>query len=116
LSQSAADEALLQVTGPEPALARIFDAIERNLLDQALEHAELLLKVYPNFRLANLIKGDLLLARARPLRSLGDGGGASVVAGEKLTDLREEAIVRLKGYRSKPPADFVPRYLLQMLP
>ena len=25
-------------------------------------------------------------------------------------------MVRLKGYRTKPPADYVPRYLLQMQP
>jgi murein L,D-transpeptidase YafK len=35
-------------------------------------------------------------------------------AGDKVAGLREEAIARLRAYRSKPPTDFVPRYLLQM--
>ncbi len=101
-------------SGPEPLLARVFDAIEANQLDVAMQQAEMLVKAYPNFRLAHLVKGDLLLARARPLTAFGEGGGPA--AGEKVADLRDEAIVRLKGYRSKPPADYVPRYLLQMHP
>ncbi|MBN8476158.1 L,D-transpeptidase family protein [Sulfuritalea sp.] len=101
-------------SGPEPLLAQVFDAIEANRLDVAMQQSEMLVKAYPNFRLAHLVKGDLLLARARPLMAFGEGGGAE--AGEKVADLRDEAIVRLKGYRSKPPANYVPRYLLQMHP
>jgi murein L,D-transpeptidase YafK len=104
----------LSAASPEPALASVFEKIEQNRLDEALEHTESLIKAYPNFRLAHLVKGDLLLARARPLSSFGQGGGG--VAKEKVADLRDEAIVRLRGYRSKPPANFVPRYLLQMTP
>jgi murein L,D-transpeptidase YafK len=101
-------------SGPEPLLAKVFDAIEANRLDLAMQQTEVLTKAYPNFRLAHLVQGDLLLARSRPLTTFGEGGG--LAAGEKIADLRDEAIVRLKGYRSKPPADYVPRYLLQMHP
>lgn len=100
-------------SGPEPQLNRIFSAIEQNQLDQALQLTDVLLRQYPNFRLGHLIRGDLLLARAKAISTFGAGGtGAS----DKVADLREEAIVRLKGYRSKPPANYVPRYLLQMKP
>ena len=54
-----------------------------------------------------------LLARARPLETLGNAANAPQ---DKLADLREEAIARLKAYRDKPLADYVPRYLLQMHP
>ncbi|MDA8258180.1 MAG: L,D-transpeptidase family protein [Betaproteobacteria bacterium] len=101
-------------SGPEPLLAKVFDAIENNQLDLAMQQSDMLVRAYPNFRLAHLVRGDLLLARSRPLMAFGEGGGPA--AGEKVADLREEAIVRLKGYRSKPPADYVPRYLLQMQP
>jgi hypothetical protein len=101
-------------SGPEPLLAKVFDAIEGNRLDVAMQQTEMLIKAYPNFRLAHLVMGDLLLARSRPLMAFGEGGGPG--AGEKVADLRDEAIVRLKGYRTKPPADYVPRYLLQMHP
>ena len=98
-------------SGPEPILARVFEQIEQNRLDVALREVEALVKAYPNFHLANLIKGDLLLARSRPIQAFGNIVNAPK---DKLSDLREEAIARLKAYREKPPADYVPRYLLQM--
>ena len=101
-------------SGPEPQLARILAAIEQNKLDSALQQTEALLKQYPNFRLAHLIKGDLLLARGKPLATFGNAKNAPE---EKLTDLREEAVARLKAYRDRPSdAGYVPRYLLQMQP
>ncbi len=100
--------------GPESQLLGIFSEIEKNRLDAALEKTEALLAQYPNFRLANLIKGDLLLARARPISTFGN---ASNAPSDKLADLREEAIVRLKAYRNRSTvAGYVPRYLLQMPP
>jgi murein L,D-transpeptidase YafK len=99
--------------GPEALLNQVFDAISQNKLDVALTQVESLLRSNPNFRLANLIKGDLLIARARPLRALGDAPNAPR---ERLEDLRAEAIARLKAYRERPPADKVPRYILEMQP
>ncbi|MDR1889808.1 MAG: L,D-transpeptidase family protein [Zoogloeaceae bacterium] len=98
-------------SGPEPQLERIFADIEAMRLDVALKRTESLLQRYPNYRLAYLIKGDLLLARAHPLAAFGDAHNAPE---EKIADLRAEAFVRLKGYRNRPPTDDVPRYLLQM--
>ncbi len=99
-------------SGPEPLLAGVFEQIEANKWEAALRQTEDLLKAYPNFRLGNLIKGDLLLARSKQLKTFGEGaqGGQQ----EKVADLREEALARLKAYKSKPTADYVPRYLLQM--
>lgn len=99
-------------SGPDADLQRVFEAIENNTLDVALERTEALLKVYPNFRLANLIKGDLLLARGRPITSFGNVSGEQA----QIEDLREEAVARLQAYRHKPNADYVPRYLMQMGP
>lgn len=99
--------------GPEAQLARIFREIEGRNLGNALQQTESLLLQYPNYRLAHLIKGDLLLARARPIQGFGAAQGASA---EQINDLRAEALKRLQAYREKPPADFVPRYLLQMRP
>jgi murein L,D-transpeptidase YafK len=99
-------------SGPEPLLARVFDQIEQNRWEPALQQTEAMIKAYPNFRLAHLIRGDLLLARTKPLTAFGEGGVQT--AGAKVADLRDEAIARLRAYRSKPPTDFVPRYLMQM--
>lgn len=97
--------------GPEETLARIFAEIEANRLGNALQLTEALLRQHPNYRLANLIKGDLLLAKAQPIQTF---GALSDAPADKVADLRAEALVRLKAYREKPPVDFVPRYLLQM--
>ena len=110
---AASPEQTYSDSGPEPMLAQVFAHIEQNRLDAAMGQTEKLLKAYPNFRLGHLIKGDLLLARTRPLKTLGNPANAPQ---DKLADLREEAFARLKAYRDKPPADIVPRYLLQMHP
>jgi murein L,D-transpeptidase YafK len=110
---AAPERATYSDSGPEPLLARVFEEIEQNRLDAALAQVEALLKAYPNFRLGHLIRGDLLLARSRPIIAFGN---ATIASQDKLADLREEAIARLKAYREKPQANFVPRYLLQMHP
>ena len=101
-------------SGPEPQLSRILVEIENNQLDEALLLTENLLQQYPKFRLAHLIKGDLLLARSMPLATFGNATNAP---SDKLNDLREEVIARLKAYRSRDTtAKYVPRYLLQLQP
>jgi len=112
-SQPTKAPAVVSDSGPEPQLANIFKEIEANRLDRALQLTENLLRQYPNFRLGNLIKGDLLLARSQPIRNFGALNGAPT---DKIADLRYEAIARLKGYREKPSANYIPRYLLQMQP
>ncbi|MDR1646964.1 MAG: L,D-transpeptidase family protein [Zoogloeaceae bacterium] len=96
---------------PEPALDDIYADIEAGRLDRAQQHVEALIARYPKFRLAHLIRGDLLLARVRPIAALGAAEG---VPAEKLEDLRAEALARLSGHRNKPAQDSVPRYLLKM--
>ncbi len=95
------------------ALGEVIRAIEQRKTDEALKKVDALLLRYPNFRLAHLIRGDLLLARTRPLSTFGNSPDAPT---EKLADLREEAVARLKAYRNRPPSNYVPRYLLQMEP
>ena len=100
-------------SGPEPLLARVFSQIEDGKWEAALQQTDAMIKAYPNFRLAYLIRGDILLARTRPLTSFGQGGAG---AADKVADLREEAIARLQAYKNKPAENYVPRYLLQLRP
>ncbi len=100
-------------TDADGALGEVIRAIEQRKTDEALKKVDALLVRYPNFRLAHLIRGDLLLARTRPLNAFGSSPDAPA---EKLADLREEAVARLKAYRNRPPSNYVPRYLLQMEP
>jgi murein L,D-transpeptidase YafK len=97
---------------PEDRLSRVFEAIEANRLDEALQRADALIRDYPNFRLAHLVRGDLLLARARPLETFGNV--AKTVPAEKVDGLRAEALARLRALRSRPGDDRLPRYVLQL--
>ncbi len=94
----------------ETLLKKTIDDIGRQQFDAALGHVDDLIRLQPNFRLAHLIKGDLLLAKVKPLSNLGGAAGPA----ERLVDLRDEAIVRLRALKERPAADRVPRYLLQL--
>lgn len=98
---------------PETALIKTLSEIRNNRLDSALVEVEKVLASYPNFRLAHLIKGDLLLARSRPLRELGEAPNAPR---DRVEDLRDEVRVRLARYQRERPTDRVPKVLLQLNP
>jgi len=100
--------------GPEKALSGVLEAIEANRLDLATQRVEALIAEHPNFRLAHLIRGDLLMARARPLETFGNV--PKTVPREKVEDLRTEALLRLRALRDKPIGDRVPRQVLQLEP
>jgi murein L,D-transpeptidase YafK len=97
---------------PEDRLSRVFEAIEANRLDDALKRVDALIREHPNFRLAHLVRGDLLLARSRPLQTFGNV--AKTVPGEKIDGLREEALARLRALRQRPGEGRLPRYVLQL--
>jgi murein L,D-transpeptidase YafK len=98
-------------TTADALLATVFEEIVGGQADSALQNIEDLIRVRPNFRLAHLIKGDLLLARARPIGTL---GAAPNVPDASIEGLRAEALARIRAYRERPPEDRVPRYLLQL--
>jgi len=100
-------------TEPETLLLNSLREIGDSRMDSALSEIETLLKANPNFRLAQLIKGDILLSRTRAINSLGNVPGASP---ERITDLREEARARVQHHREPVPRDMTPKYLLQMQP
>jgi murein L,D-transpeptidase YafK len=101
-----------RAAGPEKALSGVLEAIEANRLDLATQRVDALIKAHPNFRLAHLIRGDLLMARARPLETFGNV--PKTVPRERVEDLRAEALLRLRALRDRPNGDRVPRYLLQL--
>lgn len=110
----AATGAALAAAGPEKALSGIVQAIEAQRFGLALERTEALIAEHPNFRLAHLIRGDLLLARARPLETFGNV--PKTVPRDKVEDLRAEALSRLQALRDRPGGDSLPRYVLQLQP
>jgi murein L,D-transpeptidase YafK len=98
---------------PEALLVKTLRAIQNNQLDVALAEVDKVIQSYPTFRLAHLIRGDLLLARSQPLTTM---GGATGVPLDRLADLRAEAVARLARQQNERPTDRVPRYLVQLQP
>ncbi len=98
---------------PEALLVNSLLEISRNRLDVAMIEIDNAIKANPNFRLAHLIKGDLLLAHTRPINTIGDAPNAP---SQRIVGLREEAKARLQRRRQNPPLDYIPEYLLQMHP
>jgi murein L,D-transpeptidase YafK len=98
-------------TTADALLATVFEEVVDGQLDMALRNIDGLIRVTPNFRLAHLIKGDLLLARARPIDTL---GAVPDVPSASVEGLRAEALARIRAYRERPPEDRIPRYLLQL--
>ncbi len=97
----------------EAALARIYVHIASGNTQAALQQTDMLLQQYPNFRLAHLIRGDLLLSRTRPINGL---GAAPDAPAERVDALRGEAQKRLEALRQRPPQGFVPSYALKLRP
>lgn len=96
----------------ELALAKSLQAVSNNRLDVALNEVDSLLKANPNFKLAQLVKGDLLMARAKPISGFGDAPNAPR---DRVQDLREEANARLQRVQQQQPIA-VPKYLWQLSP
>ena len=86
-----------------PSCSSIYAALDRDQLDEALKLTDQLIAQHPNFRLAYLIRGDLLLAHAAPLTGIGNVTGGSP---ERLEELREEAFLRLKSLPGSASAQF----------
>jgi murein L,D-transpeptidase YafK len=106
----AAMQALASKPDPEVLLIEVYKELGANHLRTALEKADRLVEAYPNFRLGHLIRGDLLLMHSRPVTTLGAVDGPE----DKLKNLREEAMVRLKSLRERPDPDLIPRQVLQL--
>ena len=84
---------------------------------EALDKASALVRDHPNFQLAQLVYGDLLLLRARPVSSVGEvPPGAAPPATEALAELREQARLRIRAFTQRPPANTVPSQFLQLSP
>ncbi len=80
---------------------------------EALGAASKLVLEYPNFQLAQLVYGDLLAARVRPVQSVGDVPTTMATSNAPaLTDLRDESLNRVKGLRDRPKPGTIPSQFL----
>ena len=101
----------------EQRLLEVFALMARGQSREALEKVEKLVQDHPNFQLAQLVYGDLLAARTRPLQGLGDMAPDTARAGAAgLADLREETKQRVGNAKDRPAEGMVPSQFLRMAP
>ena len=99
----------------EARLIEIYKLIGEAKVREALPKAERLVQEHPNFHLAQLVYGDLLAAKLRPLRMLGDVPDTTAkAAAPMLAELRKESLLRLQALRERPAAGMIPSQFLAL--
>jgi len=97
----------------ESLLVKSLFSIAEGQLEEASRAIDQVLKTAPNFKLAHLIRGDLLMARAQQLQSFGN---ASVSRDEHIEGLREEARRRIERYLGEQQPSQIPEPLWKLDP
>ena len=96
------------ISEEEQLLVGALDDITGERLDSALET---LMAQHPNFRLAQMLYADTLLAKVSPIIPFGaPSDGRAGVADA----LKDEALKRFNHHRDTPPADQIPEQLLEL--
>ncbi|HBC55902.1 MAG TPA: hypothetical protein DCZ03_01940 [Gammaproteobacteria bacterium] len=96
----------------EKILLAAVEEIHVGQIDGAIARMGQLVSKYPDFKLAHLIHGDLLSAKAAPLRSM---GGASRGTPDSIEGLRKEALARISGVQdTNLVRDSVPDLFLEL--
>jgi len=95
----------------ESLLVRSLLQITQGQLQQASQTIDQVIQTAPNFKLAYLVRGDLLMARAQQLQSFGSAPDSNA---DKVSDFRAEARMRLEHYLAKQVPSSVPEPLWQI--
>ncbi|MBF0144314.1 MAG: L,D-transpeptidase, partial [Magnetococcales bacterium] len=113
MSQGAGAPVSWEVSPSEQQFLAGIEAISANQLDEAVGRFSRLSQEMPDFRLANLVYGDLLMAKAAPLR--GEGRSLLLEGGEA-APLLDEARSRLTHWRERPVPGTLPVELVHLSP
>ena len=113
---ASADQAVGSAAHPheEALLVEALNHVHWQRLDAAIGSIESLVEKNPKFRLAQLVYGDLLLAKARPIERFGNIGGT--VRPEPVLGLRDEALSRFRHHVSHPGEGKLPASLIRLSP
>lgn len=95
----------------EENLIQTIDDLSQHGLDPALQRIEKLVAENPNFKLAQLIYADLLLAKSQPLN---DFGAHPKATGKLLDGLRSEAKQRLSHFAMPLDKDLMPASIVKL--
>lgn len=93
----------------EELLVKSLFEISEGKHQQALNTIDQLIQSVPNFKLAHLVRGDLLMAQGKYLQAFGDPTNNQPDA---VKDLQDEARVRIERYLSKQNQEKQPNLIL----
>ncbi|MBI3773729.1 MAG: L,D-transpeptidase family protein [Gammaproteobacteria bacterium] len=96
----------------EQLLINSLQDIQDDQLDGALEKLGTLVQTNPKFKLAQLIYGDLLMAKAGPIQDF----GGTATQSDAVNGLRSEAQVRWQHHVAHPGDEQIPAYILNLDP
>jgi murein L,D-transpeptidase YafK len=107
--------ATLEMGLAEARLMQVYRQIASGRSREVLDLAAKVVHDYPNFQLAQLVYGDLLSARMRPVRALGDVPPEMALAGaDALLELREESQRLVKSLSEMPAPGTIPSQFLEL--
>lgn len=95
----------------EALLVKSLLEISQGKHKQALDTIDKLIAITPNFKLAYLIRGDLLMAQSKQIQGFGDALPDANV--DNVTGLKDEARSRIEHYLSDKATNLVPNLLIQ---
>lgn len=99
----------------EPRLLEVYRLLASGRGREALDQASKIVYDYPNFQLAQLVYGDLLAARVRPVRVLGDVPSEMQSARTAtLDELRAESRQRVHAFNTPPRTGTIPAQFLEV--
>ena len=99
----------------EAGLMEVYRLVGSGQARSALDKAQALVTNYPNFQLAQLVYGDLLTNRIKPVKTLGDVPADLAISGSvNLQELRAESRLRTNAVKDRPPAGMVPPQFLSL--
>ena len=106
------DTAELTYETPEKMLVKSLVEISEGKVDLALKTIDNLIKQTPNFKLAYLIQGDLLLAHAKQINGIGDESKGEKK--EEIENFKNEAKVRIERYLNSLNLQNEPKIFAQL--
>ena len=92
----------------ESLLMKCLDLISNGELDKASQIIDKLIVLAPNFKLAHLIRGDILTAYSMSIDNF--GGSAIKINANKVKELKKEAQRRIKGYLTLNKNNILPKF------
>ena len=99
----------------EAHLLEVYKLMAGGRSREALALASNIVRDHPNFQLAQLVYGDLLAARVRPIKTLGDVPTDMATAGASaLEELRTESQRRVQAAGAPPRAGTIPSQFLEL--